>query len=228
MKNYSLSNRLMSAASYVRPGSAIADIGTDHAWLPIYLIDRGIARRAVAADINEGPLDRARINIPKGMKAKIELRLTDGLRGIENCGVDDILICGMGGELIARIIKDAPFTKSEKTRLVLQPMTKAAFLREFLLSEGFSIIGETLSDDDRIYQTLCAEFVGKRDRYSPLELLLGRHNIEKGGELFLRFVEQNIKTFTAVKEGKASAQTPDTSYEDEILKGLLEIREKAL
>ncbi len=228
MKNYNLSNRLHSAAAYVRRGSAIADIGTDHAWLPIYLIDRGIASRAVAADINEGPLDRARINIPPKMKEKIELRLTDGLRGIENCGVDDILICGMGGELIARIIKDAPFTKNEKIRLVLQPMTKATFLREFLLSEGFSIIGETLSFDDRIYQTLCAEYTGIQEQYSPIELLLGKHNIEKGGELFSDFVEQNIKVFTAVKAGKSSAQNPDTSYEDEILKGLLELREKKL
>lgn len=218
----------MSAAAYVRRGSAVADIGTDHAWLPIYLIDRGIAPRAVAADINEGPLNRARINIPKGMKDKIELRLTDGLRGIEGAAPDDILICGMGGELIARIIKDAPFTKNEKIRLVLQPMTKAPFLREFLLFEGFSIIGETLSFDDRIYQTICAEYTGKNESYSPLELLLGKHNIERGGELFFDFVEQNIKIFTAVKEGKSSAQNPDTSYEDEILKGLLDLRERKL
>lgn len=218
----------MSAAAYVRRGSAVADIGTDHAWLPIYLIDRGIAPRAVAADINEGPLNRARINIPKGMKDKIELRLTDGLRGIEGAAPDDILICGMGGELIARIIKDAPFTKNEKIRLVLQPMTKAPFLREFLLFEGFSIIGETLSFDDRIYQTICAEYTGKHESYSPLELLLGKHNIERGGELFFDFVEQNIRIFTAVKEGKSSAQNPDTSYEDEILKGLLELRERKL
>ena len=218
----------MSAAAYVRRGSAVADIGTDHAWLPIYLIERGIAPRAVAADINEGPLNRARINIPKGMKDKIELRLTDGLRGIESTAPDDILICGMGGELIARIIKDAPFTKNKKIRLVLQPMTKAAYLREFLLFEGFSIIGETLSFDDRIYQTLCAEYTGERASYSPLELLLGKHNIERGGELFEDFLEQNIKVFNAVKAGKSSAQNPDTSYEDEILKGLLELRERKL
>jgi tRNA (adenine22-N1)-methyltransferase len=218
----------MSAAAYVRRGSAVADIGTDHAWLPIYLIERGIAPRAVAADINEGPLNRARINIPKGMKDKIELRLTDGLRGIESTAPDDILICGMGGELIARIIKDAPFTKNKKIRLVLQPMTKAAYLREFLLFEGFSIIGETLSFDDRIYQTLCAEYTGESSSYSPLELLLGKHNIERGGELFEDFLEQNIKVFNAVKAGKSSAQNPDTSYEDEILKGLLDLRERKL
>jgi tRNA (adenine22-N1)-methyltransferase len=219
--NVNLSNRLLSAAAYVRRGSAVADIGTDHAFLPIYLIEKGISPRAVAADINEGPLARARINIPKSMVKKIELRLTDGLRGIEDAKVDDVLICGMGGELIARIIKDAPFVKNEKIRLVLQPMTKAPALREFLLSEGFSIIGETLSFDDRIYQTLCAEYTGEREEYSPLELLLGRHNIERGGELFLSFVMQNIKMFEGIVAGK-SAGDADVSYEEEILKGLRE------
>ncbi len=211
----------MSAAAYVRRGSSIADIGTDHAWLPIYLIDKGIVPRAIAADINEGPLDRARINIPKGMQKKIELRLTDGLSGIENAGVCDILICGMGGELIARIIGDAPFVKDKKIRLILQPMTKAPYLREYLLSEGFSIIGETLSFDDRIYQTLCAEYTGKAEKYSPLELLLGRHNVENGGDLFLKFVLQNVKMLEGIVAGK-SAGGADISYEQEMLKGLKE------
>jgi tRNA (adenine22-N1)-methyltransferase len=221
MKDVILKNRLQAAASFVRRGSAVADVGTDHAWLPIYLLSRGIASRAVASDINEGPLCRARINIPKNLVKKIELRLTDGLRGIEDASVDDVLICGMGGELIARIIKDAPFVKNEKIRLVLQPMTKAPALREFLLSEGFSIIGETLSFDDRIYQTLCAEYTGESEEYSPLELLLGRHNIERGGELFLSFVMQNIKMFEGIVAGK-SAGDADVSYEEEILKGLRE------
>lgn len=214
-----LSNRLISAAKYVRRGSKIADIGTDHAWLPIYLIEKGISPCAVAADINEGPLARARINIPRGMQKKIELRLTDGLSGIEACGVDDILICGMGGELIARIISDAPFTKDGNIRLVLQPMTKAPHLREFLLSSGYSIIGETLSFDDRIYQTLCAEYTGKKEEYSDIELLLGRHNIERGGELFSRFVAQNIKMFEGIIAGKASGGA-DISYEEKILEEL--------
>ena len=209
----------MSAAAYVRRGSAVADIGTDHAFLPIYLIENGISPRAVAADINEGPLARARINIPKNMQKKIELRLTDGLCGIENAAVNDVLICGMGGELIARIISDAPFVKSAAIRLVLQPMTKAPALREFLLSEGFSIIGETLSFDDRIYQTICAEYSGIPDKYTPLELLLGKHNIERGGELFADFVMQNIKMFEGILAGKSSGNA-DTTYEKEILKGL--------
>ncbi|MBE6600240.1 MAG: SAM-dependent methyltransferase [Ruminococcaceae bacterium] len=217
-----LSNRLMSAAKYVRRGSKIADIGTDHAWLPIYLIEKGISPCAVAADINEGPLERARINIPRGMQKKIELRLTDGLSGIEDCGVNDILICGMGGELIARIISDAPFTKNGNIRLVLQPMTKAPHLREFLLSSGYSVIDEALSFDDRIYQTLCAEYTGKTEKYSDTELLLGRHNIERGGELFSRFVAQNIKMFEGIIAGKAAGGA-DISYEEKILKELRDL-----
>ena len=176
MKEIVLKNRLAAAASFVRRGSVIADVGTDHAWLPIYLLSKGIATRAVASDINEGPLCRARINIPKALKSKIELRLTDGLCGIEDFGADDILICGMGGELIARILADAPFTKNEKLRLILQPMTKAPYLREFLLREGFEITDEKLALDDRIYQIICAEYRSKCESYSPIELLLGKKN----------------------------------------------------
>ena len=222
MKDIILKNRLSAAASFVRRGSAIADVGTDHAWLPIYLLSKNIASRAVASDINEGPLCRARINIPKSLQSKIELRLTDGLCGIEDFMADDIMICGMGGELIARIIADAPFVKNEKTRLILQPMTKAPYLREFLLREGFEIIDEKLALDDRIYQIICAEYRGVSELHTPLELLLGRKNLERGGELLLEFARQNVKIYEGIRAGKAAGGA-DTSHEDEILKGLKEI-----
>ena len=97
--------RLLCAASMVRKGAVVADVGTDHAYLPVYLVLAGIAERAVASDINAGPLSRAEANIRKfSLSSQINTRLTPGLTGIEEFAPTDILISGMGGELIDSIL----------------------------------------------------------------------------------------------------------------------------
>ncbi len=160
MKSATIGKRLLSAVKFVRQGAVFADIGTDHAYLPIYLLKSGKIERAVLSDINEGPLSSARDNArDAGVLEKTELVLTDGAAAFFGMGISDIAIFGMGGELIARIIKDAPFLKSERVRLILQPMSKAAELCEFLLDEGFSVIGEAYSKEGgKFYRTICAQF----------------------------------------------------------------------
>ena len=150
----------MSAVKYVRRGAVFADIGTDHAYLPIYLLKEGIISRAVLSDINEGPLASARENATAaGLINKVELVLTDGAAALSDMGITDVAVFGMGGELIAEIIKKAPFLKSENTRLILQPMSKQELLCEFLLNEGFGIIGESYTTEaGKFYRTLCAEY----------------------------------------------------------------------
>ena len=211
MPNVTLSNRLMTAVGFVRVGKIFADIGTDHGHLPIYLYKKGIIKKAVAADINPMPLESARKNIAlNGVTQGIETVLSDGLREIKDFAPDDIAIFGMGGELICRIIADAPWTKDGNIRLILQPMTKQEEVRKFLLDEGYSIVGEALSfDDGKFYQTLCVEYSGKKEEYSPAELILGRHNIQKGGELFVGFVLNRIEVYKARLEGKRIAGLGD-------------------
>lgn len=218
-----LDGRLASAAAFVR-GGCIADIGTDHAYLPAALLLEGRAERAVASDINEGPLRRAARTVAKyRLEDRITLLLTDGLRGIDACAPDDIIIFGMGGELISAIISDAPWVRSPRIRLILQPMTRRAELRSRLLSDGFRIEGEVMSEaDGRIYQTICAAYGGVTERYTDTELLLGRHNIEAGGELFGRCLRQMIGIFTARRDGRAAAGA-DISYEAGVLNELLRL-----
>ena len=204
MPNATLSNRLMTAVGFVRRGSVFADIGTDHAHLPIYLYKNNMVKKAIAADVNPMPLEIARKNISLNSAQKgIETVLSDGLDRIKEYSPDDIAIFGMGGELICRIISDAEWTKNNSVRLILQPMTKQEDVRRFLLDNGYSIIGEAVSyDDGKFYQTICAEYSGENEKYSEAELILGKHNIKNGGVLFSDFVKNRIEVYKNRQKGK--------------------------
>ena len=215
--------RLCSAVPYIKRGDRIIDVGTDHAYLPIYLVSEGIASRALACDINQGPIDSARANIHEaGLEGRIDTLKTDGLLGTESFCPDDILIFGMGGELIARILSDAPWVKNPKIRLILQPMSRASVLRRWLLENGFSIIDESLSLEGKYYQTICAGFLGGDNSleapYSDEELLLGRKNIERNGPLFLNFLTHEIGVLRAIVAGKEKSASADATEELALLK----------
>ena len=135
--NITLDSRLGCIAEAIGSACIVADIGTDHGLLPIALLLRGQAERAVACDIRQGPLDSARRNAERyGVSDKVELVLTDGFHGIEVYSPDAVVISGMGGELIARIISEAPYLRGD-VRLFLQPMTRAESLRRYLAQNGF-------------------------------------------------------------------------------------------
>ncbi len=210
--------RLYSAVQFIKPGSRCIDVGTDHAYLPIYLVESGICPQVLASDINQGPIDSASQHIrAAGLEDKILTRRADGLSGLENFRPDTVLIFGMGGELIARILEDAPWTKSKETDLVLQPMSRVGLLRAFLYENGYSIIGEALSQSGRIYQTLHARYTGEKTEYTQEELLLGRWNIEHPSPLFVDFVRHEKQVLERVREGKAQSKHADLSYENEMI-----------
>ncbi len=210
-----LTPRLSAAADFVMSGAVIADIGTDHAYLPIALCMQGKICGGVASDINEGPILRARENIKKyGLDSRLSAIRTDGLDGIEVYSPDHIMILGMGGELIARIINDAPWVKKSGIRLCLQPMTHPEKLRELLCNEGFGIIDEKIvieEKENKIYQILLAEYTGKGDTLTGAELLLGRINAERGGHEFLRLAEHHIGVLERRVKGKQSAKADATA-----------------
>ena len=219
--------RLLSAAKFVREGAYACDIGTDHAYLPVYLVLTGRAERALASDINKGPVMRAKQSVTKyGVSDRIDVILSDGLAGAEGYPVTDIIIAGMGGELIASILDAAKWTRDKKFRFILQPMTHAEILRAYLIGNGFSVIDEDIvaePNDKRIYQIICAEFSGITEEYTDEELYLGRCNISRGGENFIKLCERLKKTNVEIKKAKESAGQ-DVRYED----GIITIAEKYL
>ena len=201
-----LSKRLLAAAELTRPSSFVADIGSDHAYLPIYLCSLGKIRGALASDINEGPVSRAKINIAAyHLQKKISTLQADGLCGVEDYHPDDIVICGMGGELIASIIEAASWTKSKDIRLILQPMTHAEKLREFLTKEGYTIITEKIVKEDKLYVIICAEYSGKSEEYSELELIFGKYIPKARSSEFLEYAEYVKRVYEVRKQGKLTA-----------------------
>ena len=157
-----LSKRLLAAAALVRDGGRIVDVGTDHAYLPIKLISEGKVSSAIACDIGVGPLENAAKNVARySLEGKIDLRLSNGLEKVEANEVDHIIICGMGGELIAEIIDACHWAKSEDKRYILQPMSAADDLRKYLCENGFKVEKETLvRDAGRLYVVLLAAYDG--------------------------------------------------------------------
>ena len=219
-----LTPRLRAVAELVRSGAFVADVGTDHAYLPIALVKEGRARGAVASDINEGPYLSATRNVrEQSLEDKITTLHCAGLSGIDKYSPTDILICGMGGELIVSIIDAAPFTKDSRIRLVLQPMTHAEILRKYLYDNCFEIVAERIVKEEKLYQIICAEYNGnKTSEYTDAELLVGKLNIEVGGELLRELVCNNIDILEKISNAKVSANI-NANYEINLIKSLKEI-----
>ena len=224
-----LDARLSTAIKYLREGRVLADVGTDHAYLPIYAVENGISSFAVASDINEGPAERARLNVSMScLSDKIEVVCCDGLSGIEKYSPDDIAVFGMGGELIANIIENAPIFHTEGKRFILQPMSCADVLRRYLAEKGFRIIGETLSSESgKLYVTICCEWGGERKSLSHAEAILGEYNIKNSidSPLFEELLSRAENAYEIRLKGKSSAGK-DFALEEEVLASLREIRKE--
>ncbi len=232
-----LSPRLATAVPYVRRGHVVADIGTDHAYLPISLCETEVLlplKRgdicAIAADINAGPVARAEMHIAAASLAdRIVAVKTDGLANLEAYAPTDIIIFGMGGELIASIIAAAPWIRTVRTRLILQPMTHAADLRAALVGTGWRIVGETLSrEGERIYQTLCAEWDGGvLPPLSAAEWAVGKASYRLQDEeqcaLYAALIDKTIATEIAARDARRAAGK-STDENDALIESLDDLR----
>lgn len=154
-----ISQRLEALANLVPHGSAAADIGTDHALLPCYLVKKGISPRVVAVELQGGPYRAAEKNIKEqGLTGAIELRCGDGLIPLNPGEVEVVIIAGMGGNTIREILQKSPRVLQELERIVFQPMSGSPLLRSWLLENGWGLVCEDLIlEDGRIFEILGAE-----------------------------------------------------------------------
>lgn len=167
MSAYTLPPRLKYIASLVPQGSLVADVGTDHAHLPIYLIENSITDRVIASDIVDGPLASARKNISlHGLDGKIEVVKSDGLVKVYPLSPETVIIAGMGGETIRDIISACDYSKGGAPLFLLQPMTHAEVLRKYLIENGFSILSESvIREQHRYYVIISAKFKETQQHY---------------------------------------------------------------
>ena len=212
-----LSPRLHAIAEQVPQGARLADVGTDHGYLPVWLLRSGCIDSAIATDLREGPLNRARETAQQfGVAEQISFRLCDGLSAIRPEEADTVVIAGMGGETIVSILEAAPWTK-EGTLLLLQPMTGFAPLRLWLQENGYQIAGECIArEGKRLYNILTVRG-GEMPPLSPAELWAGRQN---NGPQRLEYLDMVRKKAEKALRGQKSAQAPDHSKVAELLRVL--------
>ena len=150
-----ISKRLLCCASMVQPGSRVADIGTDHGYLGIYLLQAGAARHVIACDLRKDPLENARRNAKLfGVDGEMELRLSDGLEKILPDEVDTVVMAGMGGDLIQKILSQCPWRRREGLQFILQPQSAGNVLRRWLCEDGFEIRREEPVQDGHFLYTV--------------------------------------------------------------------------
>ena len=203
-----LNARLLSAAELVRQDATFADIGTDHAYLPLFLLDEGRISYAYCCDINEGPLNSARKNAEeRGRAGQMSFILTDGATVLKDKGITDYAVCGMGGELIADIIDRAPHFKDSGVHLILQPMTRQEKLRVYLASAGFRVISESYSfDAGKHYVCLLVVYDGNCREISELESIVGSSNADYfGRESRLAYLDTKLRSLENAINGKREA-----------------------
>lgn len=174
-----LTPRLRAIADQVPRGAKFADVGTDHGYLPVWLILNGVVDAAIAADLRSGPLERARQTAAQyGVGEQVSLRLCDGLSGVAPGEADVIAIAGMGGDTIAGILTAAAWTKEPGKLLLLQPMTAQPELRRWLGSNGYAIASERISrEGERLYSIWTVKG-GEMPQLTPGELWAGRQSAD--------------------------------------------------
>ena len=205
---------------------SVADIGTDHAYIPIELAKRGIS--VIATDINEGPLRIAKRNIEKN-GLSVTLLLSDGLAAIPENAAKEIIIAGMGGELIKKIISDS-FEKAYSARLLLQPMNSQAELRKFLLTHGFIIESEALAAEGRkIYNLIIAKKGESALPFTEIDLHLPPSLYKN--PLFPLLLAKKEREFSKQFTGLSRSKEPDAealNRADRLFSDLRRIKEKEL
>lgn len=225
-----MNKRLQLISEYIEDGKGIIDVGTDHGYLPIYLAENNYKGNIIASDINHDPLNKA-INNAKasGAEQKIRFLLCDGLKDCPKEDIDTIVIAGMGGDMIVKILDAAEWCLSPMYKLIVQPMSKQEILRYWLVYNGFEIMDEELvSENGTIYQILTARF-GGITKLNDAELYIGKYSLSKNIKLYREQFEGVFKRFeravTEIKNGERIPQYRLNLFV-EILTQLKEMREK--
>ena len=205
-----LSKRLLAAAGMITRGNVVADVGCDHAYTSIYLCEEGIAPRVIAMDVNKGPLAGAAKHIEQaGLGENISLRLSDGLEALSPFEADSVLLCGMGGLLMIKILSDYPEITKTVQELVLQPQSEVGEVRRFLHRQGYRITKEhMLKEDGKFYVMMHAVPTEETQQYEEAcDYEYGKLLMEECNEVLKEFLERECRLRNDVLTALAGQET---------------------
>ena len=213
-KQMVLSPRLSCLKDWVPKGARLADVGTDHGFLPVCLLLEGICSFVIASDIGEGPLERAKETARRyGVMDRMSLIRSDGLTLIQPQTVDTIVIAGMGGETMIHILEQAPWVCDAKYTLLLQPMSKSKELRQFLMHHGYEVEREQLVEEHPfLYHVLLARGGGTPQQPTDLALRYGSQALWSSGDpLLYRYWEKTMEKLDRALEGLQQSKRPESA-----------------
>jgi len=212
MNVFKLSERLQNVAALIKKGNIVADIGTDHAYLPIHIVNSGISDRVIAMDVRKGPLEKAKQNVSDYKTAgNISIRLSDGLDLLCPMEAETITICGMGGRLIKSILESGKDKYNSQTQLILSPQSELREFRQYLYSFGYSVQKEViLKEDSQFYFIFCCFrdgqtdydrlFCRKDDVYKEMVLRYGIELLREKNECLKEYLEREYRLTKQVYE----------------------------
>lgn len=208
----SLSKRLLAATELVTKGNTVADIGCDHAYTSIYLCSEGIAPRVFAMDVNEGPLLAARQHVAEArLEDNIMIRRSDGLAALAPGEAETILLCGMGGLLMMKILTDHPEVTESAKELILQPQSEVGQVRHFLHNAGYEIMAERMVKEDGKFYVMMRAVKSEISQSYETECFYeyGKLLIEEKNEVLKEFLQREHRLRTEVL---AALESQDTEH----------------
>ena len=206
-----LSKRMDRLASMVTEGSSLADVGTDHGYIPIALVQTGKVSRAIAMDINKGPLERAALHIrEQHLEDRITTRLSDGMTALKEGEADTVLIAGMGGALTVHILEGGAHCLASVKELILQPQSEIWLVRKWLCEHGYKITDEDIVLDEGKYYPMMkvrppvADTAGEDTEvkcWDTVQLKYGKLLLEKQHPVLREYLEREIRIYQSILEG---------------------------
>lgn len=204
-----LSKRLSAVAALVNSCNTMADIGTDHGYIPIYLVEQKKVHRAIAMDIGKGPLQRAKEHVKlHGLDEYIELRLSDGARGLIKGEAEEVVLAGMGGRLMMKIIEDSKELFHDLHGFVVQPQSEYGFVRHFLEDSGFAILKEDMVEEDGKYYPMMRVSSGTMNLTIDCFYEYGKYLLTEKNQVLQEYLVKEYKNLKKIKNELQQGTTP--------------------
>ena len=221
-----ISERLATVARLIPKGAHLVDIGTDHGYVPIWLLQNGLISSAIAMDVNKGPLARAKENRDRhGFTDVMELRLSNGFEKLKSGEGDSVLIAGMGGPLMIRIIEEGRQNASAIQTWVLQPQSEIPSVRRYLHEHHFDIIEEIMLKDEGKYYMAMKAVPGEAVPWTNIEYLFGKYLLEMKNPVLEEFIHKEMDVYERIQKQLTDTKQIDTPRYEEVCRYLEALNE---